>query len=183
MKRRIAVVGDELSRSGHVLPYDQSHGFTFHGHMTALIGGEAYCESCKSIGFIAKAGGPYRIKYGTTREAALDGDIVLCACATPPRIVASLAGESWCEDRDEGHSRGANPSVAQSASAGSAPKRYDEQFMLRDAKGSPLADTYYTIALQGTLVRGVTDSSGRTERYKTDGAQSVRIYLGHKQEV
>ncbi|MGF6964376.1 hypothetical protein OKW43_001381 [Paraburkholderia sp. WC7.3g] len=60
---------------------------------------------------------------------------------------------------------------------------FDEEFTLRDANGSPLADTYYTIEWRGFLTRGVTDSIGRTQRHKTDGAQAVRIYFGHRESV
>jgi hypothetical protein len=59
--------------------------------------------------------------------------------------------------------------------------RFDEQFTLTDVGGSALADTYYTVRLpSGELRYGITDSKGRTERHLTKGAQSVRIYLGHR---
>jgi uncharacterized Zn-binding protein involved in type VI secretion len=69
MRRRIAVVGDTLTSGGSILPYEQKTGFTFHGRKAALIGGEAYCGTCKSTGIIAKAGGPTRIHYQNLREA------------------------------------------------------------------------------------------------------------------
>jgi uncharacterized Zn-binding protein involved in type VI secretion len=114
MKRHIAVVGDELNGGGQILDYTQASGFSFHGHKTALIGNEAYCQKCKSTGTLAKAGGPSRLKYHTTREAALDGDIVLCGCPTPHRIIAKLAGESWCEDRDHNYVRGGLRTIGES---------------------------------------------------------------------
>ena len=174
--RRIAVVGDGLSSAGHVLPYEQQHGFSFHGHKTALIGGEAYCQKRKSVGLIAKACGPYRIKYGTTREAALDPDIVLSECPTPPRIIARLAGESWCEDRDEGYTRGANRCAAQATGVDNAPNRYDQQFTLTDANGRPVARLRYRIRVNSTVIQsGVTDAGGRTPRIRTDDMK--RLYL------
>lgn len=115
--RRIAVVGDELTSGGRILDYAQTTGFTFHGHKAALIGNEAFCTKCKSAGRIAKAGGPYRMHYHTAREVALDRDIVLCKCPTPPRIIATLAQESWCEDRAHNYVRG---TVADSAGANNA---------------------------------------------------------------
>jgi uncharacterized protein (DUF2345 family) len=61
---------------------------------------------------------------------------------------------------------------------------YDEQFTLTDASGRALTDTHYTVLLpSGERVYGVTDTQGRTGRYETDGARSIRIYLGHKEEV
>ncbi|WP_244438830.1 PAAR domain-containing protein [Paraburkholderia dilworthii] len=91
-------MGDTLSSGGRILAYAQSVAFRFRGHMAALIGGEAYCDVCKSSGTIAKTGGPRRMHYMTTRDVALDGDVVLCKCGTPPRIVATLSLESWYED-------------------------------------------------------------------------------------
>lgn len=187
MERRIAVVGDELSSGGHVLPYGKSD-FSFLDHQVALVGGEAYCESCKRVGSIAKAGGPYRIVDGSD-EVALDQDIVLCGCPTPPRIIAKLAGDSWTDDIDYGYggdssTSAAAPLVAQSTLADNLPFPHDEQFTLRDAKGTPLANTLYTICLpSGELIHSVTDSHGRTERHQTDGARKVRLYVGHRESV
>ncbi|WP_084170156.1 hypothetical protein [Paraburkholderia ferrariae] len=61
--------------------------------------------------------------------------------------------------------------------------RFDEQFTLQDAKGLPVTNTYYTIESLGRLVHGVTDSSGRTRRHRTEGAKAIRIYLGHRNYV
>ena len=100
MMRRIAVVGDALETGGNILAY-AGPTFTFGhtGHQVALIGGLAFCEACESTGRIAKAGGPKRIEF--MGETAADGDIVLCRCSTPPRIVAVRAGNSWCDDLAE----------------------------------------------------------------------------------
>jgi hypothetical protein len=183
MRRRIAVVGDTLSSGGLILDYEQVSGFRFHGHKAALLGNEAYCERCGSTGTLAKAGGPHRLHYHTTREAALDGDIVLCQCPTPPHVTASLAGESWCDDRAEEFTQSVIPLGMNGATPGRQPHRYDEQFSLLDAAGSALPKTYYTVFLpSGVRVHGVTDSQGRTGRHRTDSAQSIQIHLGHKEE-
>lgn len=178
MRRRIAVVGDTLTSGGQILDYEQKTGFRFHGHKTALIGGLAYCASCKSTGAITKAGGPYRIRYHTAHEAALDRDIVLCKCPTPPAIIATLAGESWVEDRDREYTAAANPLAARANSSNNTSDQYDEQFTLRDGNGRALPGTYYTVRLpSGALRHGITDSHGCTTRYETDGTCSVRIIL------
>ncbi|MBB5511303.1 hypothetical protein HDG35_007605, partial [Paraburkholderia sp. JPY681] len=50
--------------------------------------------------------------------------------------------------------------------------------------GRIMRDTYYTVRLpSGSLVHGITDGLGRTERYKTNGAQSIYVYLGHREEA
>lgn len=184
MRRRIAVVGDTLSGGGGILDYEQRTGFRFRGHKVALLGNEAYCEGCGSTGIIAKVGGPHRLHYQTTREAALDGDVVLCQSSTPPRIIALLSLESWCDDRAEEYARSMTPLGMREATVDDSLQCYEEQFALLDAAGSMLTETYYTVSLpSGERVHGVTDSRGRTGRYQTDGAQNVQIHLGHVREV
>ncbi|MBB5470344.1 hypothetical protein OKW30_005709 [Paraburkholderia sp. Clong3] len=61
---------------------------------------------------------------------------------------------------------------------------HDEQYTLKDSDGHVMPDTYYTVRLpSGSLVHGVTDRLGRTKRYETNGAQSIHIYLGHREEA
>ncbi|ADG19488.1 hypothetical protein BC1002_5563 [Paraburkholderia atlantica] len=61
---------------------------------------------------------------------------------------------------------------------------HDEQYTLKDGDGRIMRDTYYTVRLpSGSLVHGVTDGLGRTKRYKTNGAQSIYVYLGHREEA
>ena len=116
-----------VGNRGHVIAYAGPR-FTFGdaGHQVALIGGPAFCEACGSTGQIAKAGGPKRIAF--MGETAADGDIVLCRCATPPRIIAVLSGNSWCDDEAETEgvvSSGSNPQRNTAAVAAGA---YDDAF-------------------------------------------------------
>ncbi|MGF6484915.1 hypothetical protein [Paraburkholderia sp. JPY419] len=63
-------------------------------------------------------------------------------------------------------------------------RTHDQQYILKDGDGRVMRDTYYTVRLpSGSLVHGVTDGLGRTKRYKTIGAQSIYIYLGHREEA
>jgi hypothetical protein len=99
--RRLACVGDRLERDGRILPASEpSPTVGDNGIALALIGGSAFCAACKSIGAIAKAGAPRRLCF--TAEVALDGDIVLCRCSTPPRLIARLSGDAWYDDSSEG---------------------------------------------------------------------------------
>jgi uncharacterized Zn-binding protein involved in type VI secretion len=57
---------------------------------------------------------------------------------------------------------------------------YDEQFQLLDAKGRPLADTFYTAKFEsGEFVHGVTDDEGKTQRFYTTNSHHIEIHLGH----
>jgi hypothetical protein len=99
MMRRIAVVGDKLDNDGEICSYEGPQ-FLVHGHQAALIGGEAYCPVCKTIGYIAKDGGPRRMSFFISEIAAHD-DVVVCSCPEYPRIFAMLAGEAWYDDMAE----------------------------------------------------------------------------------
>lgn len=148
----------------------------------AFIGDSAYCPKCKSTGFItggAGLGDRGRMVdlVNGGRLQAVGGDIVLCKCTDRPRIIA-VYGRNWMI-HDWGEEKAA--SVAKAPAQNLA---YDQQFTLSDAAGKALVNTWYTVRMpSGELLHGVTDSQGRTERHETDGAQSVRIYLGHKQEA
>ena len=100
MNRHFIVVGDPLANGGRVLPYTGPE-FTIHGHQVALIGGRAYCESCNSVGLIAKAGGPRR-GFLRGAEMALDGDVVVCQCPQHQPVVATLTNSSSYDDTDCG---------------------------------------------------------------------------------
>lgn len=97
--RKMVVVGDPPAPGGAVLPYS-SRKYALHGHQVALIGGRAYCEGCNSVGIIAKAGGPGRMKF--ISEVALEGDVVICHCPVPPPLIATLVHTSWYDDMGGG---------------------------------------------------------------------------------
>ncbi|WP_321887881.1 PAAR domain-containing protein [Paraburkholderia bannensis] len=180
MRRRIAVVGDILSTSGSVVEYPIAMSVSFYGHQPALIGGDAFCEICRSMGKIVKAGGMNR-RFLKDREIALDGDQVVCKCSEPPQIVALLARETWHEDQSA-------PALADAADRAAAAsenlkvEHFSEQFTLKDVQGRPLAGALYTLkTAAGVMIRGVTDGEGRTGRYTSDGEQIVAVYLGHRE--
>ncbi|MBC8748668.1 MULTISPECIES: hypothetical protein [Paraburkholderia] len=89
--------------------------------------------------------------------------------------MAEALGYAWaCDCRG----RKATPALT------SKHRTHDEQYTLKDGDGRVMCNTYYTVRLpSGSLVHGVTDGSGRTQRYKTNGAQSIHIYLGHREEA
>jgi len=109
----------------------------------------------------------------------LDNDLVMgCACPIPPRVIAG--GQTIAGQDNTGF--GSTPDAA--SQAAQQTKQYDKQFTLTDANGTPCADTYYTAKLpDGSLVTGVTDSEGKTDRFPTQGAQKVALYIGHRENV
>jgi hypothetical protein len=176
MMRRFAAVGDALQNGGAIQPYS-GPSFTFGEakHQAALIGGQAYCEACKSTGRIAKAGGPRRMKF--MGEVALAGDVVLCKCPRPPRVVATLAGEAYfddmgrAEERTESGESGPGPFAKQS-------EDFDELVVAHTSEG-PIADyPYFVETSDGRSLFGHTDEQGRLPRIVTMAAGSLTVYWG-----
>lgn len=177
MMRRIAVVGDALQNGGTVLPYSGPPcTFGSAGHQVALIAGGAYCEACKSVGTIAKAGGPRRMNF--MGEVALDGDEVLCKCPTPQRIVALLAGNAWYEDMGSGerasHAASGHPHAAATSTGASA--SHDEQTYLVSLhlEGLP----YYIETSDGRTFSGRTPAHGALPRVVTLGEEAYTVFWG-----
>ncbi|CAJ0718933.1 hypothetical protein LMG6871_02630 [Ralstonia edaphis] len=178
MMRRIAVVGDALLNGGTVLPYTGPQcTFGSAGHQVALIAGRAYCEACKSVGIIAKAGGPRRMEF--MGEVALDGDEVLCKCPTPQRIVAVLAGDAWYEDMGGGerasHAATTGDPHAAAASRG-ASASHDEQTHLVSPhlEGVP----YYIETSDGRTFSGRAPADGALPRVVTQGEEEYTVFWG-----
>lgn len=57
--------------------------------------------------------------------------------------------------------------------------KFDEQFLLKNSLGKPLANTKYVVLRQdGTMEKGVTDETGHTHRLKQhDAAEPIEIYI------
>jgi len=112
------------------------------------------------------------------RRQAVGGDYVFCKCPERPQVIARY-GRNWIIE-DSGDVR----QQATRTSATTPLVTYDEQFTLFDGAGKALPNTYYTVRLaSGQIRHGVTDSQGLTARHETSDAQSIHIYIGHKQEA
>ncbi|CAM2163652.1 PAAR motif-containing protein [Paraburkholderia sacchari] len=169
---RIPIVrhGDETTTRGKVIALTA----TIHddGRKIALYGDQATCGNCKGLWNIVGTGEGMGEKG---RVAVINGDHVLCPCGKNRVIASPTAGMFIHLDK------GAASTTARGTSNGSDELlNYDEQFTLRDAKGRALANTFYTVRFPtGELVHGVTDATGSTGRYATDGAYRIAVYLGH----
>ncbi|CAE6888106.1 hypothetical protein R75471_02210 [Paraburkholderia domus] len=171
--------GSQVFASGHCGTITDESG---RPRRMVFIGDPAYCQACDSQGVIIGGAGVSSARrmidlVNGGRRQAVGGDWVSCKCPDHPRIIA-VYGRRWVI-----HDRGdASGTAARSLAPSIA--TYDEQFTLMDGDGKAMPDTYYTIKLPSSDLRhGVTDSRRRTARYETDGARSVRVYLGHRQEA
>lgn len=156
MMRRIAVVGDELTSGGTILPYSGPIFTIGDSHQVALIGGEAYCEACKATGIIAKSGGPRRLHF--MGETAAHGDIVLCKCPVPPSIIAVLADETWCDDMAESDGMVVSSLTMTGAMSSITIGAYDER--VKVTEGMSDGYPYYIETADGDIHSGRLDASG-----------------------
>ncbi|WP_176047820.1 PAAR domain-containing protein [Burkholderia sp. BCC1644] len=176
MMRRIAVVGDALETGGSILAYaGPAFKFGRSGHQVALIGGLAYCETCQSTGPIAKTGGPRRLTF--MGETAADGDVVLCSCPTPPRIKATLAGESWCDDMVETAGVVASAKNREGGVVSIIAGTYDES-VHAVGSGASAGYPYVIETSDGRIHSGQLDDSGYLPRIHTANEDEYLVYWG-----
>jgi hypothetical protein len=189
MMRLMLCTGDVPETGGHIAP-DARGSLSVGEHPIAFIGGAAYCAVCKSAGVIAKAGGPYRMT-NNDHEIALDGDVLLCQCASPPRLVARAQSGASVDDRVEesgavgvGLSASAKTRAmpgglyADQSSAEGPVGLYDEQVRLvgpETLEGYP----YYIVVSDGRKLAGRLGADGKLPRISTGNkAAEFVVYWG-----
>lgn len=99
-QRFYITLGATTSAGGRVT--SASSGLALNGARTALEGDSVWCESCASNGVIA-LDAPREGARDNGRQHALSGDLCLCRCDPPPRLVARqqgsiLHGPAPCSD-------------------------------------------------------------------------------------
>lgn len=95
MYRKFIMVGDATGSGGTVLPFTCHPLDSINGHQKAFIGSRVFCTACNSVGWIAKAGGPFRPRL-CDAELALEGDVVDCQCAVSAPLVSSKQSLCFC---------------------------------------------------------------------------------------
>jgi hypothetical protein len=142
----------------------------------ALLGDDAWCAVCKTLGKIARGANLQDTRrvldvVSGGRYQAVGGDMVLCNCARPPRIVAVNARHYTIMDN------GADQYAPSDFRQHNTPHVYDEQYVLRDMSTTrPLANIRYRVrTATGITFEGITDAQGRTQRVTTDGAETLKL--------
>lgn len=183
--------GDPTSHNGVVL--EGSVTDICMGKPIAYIGHKVQCPKCKGT-FPIVEGAPTTTFYG--KGVALAGMKTSCGAtliATQFTDIVELGGGTAPAAPKERGTEGAasaptapagQPQFAAMPAATSSedPAAFDEQFRFLDDDGLPLAKLPYSVKFSsGEVVEGITDDDGRTERYVTDGAQMIEIFVGHHQ--
>jgi uncharacterized Zn-binding protein involved in type VI secretion len=170
MRRYNLKEGDKASSDATVL--EGIDNDTHHGVPLAFIGATMHCPACKSLGVLAVSG-PRWPDTSMSKELALDGDVCVCKCNPPPRMIASQYDMYQDLESHDLEAMGFSPS--------GIPLLYhrDEQITLRDRRTrQTLPNVDYRVKDGSSVIAsGKTDAKGRTERVRTDNKQNVVIEI------
>jgi uncharacterized Zn-binding protein involved in type VI secretion len=170
MRRYNLKEGDKATSGATVLEGIDSD--THHGVPLAFIGATLHCPACKSLGVLVGAG-PRWPDTSMGKELALDGDMCVCKCDPPPRMIASQSDMYQDLESHDLESMGFTPS--------GMPLLYhhDEQITLRDRRTRRILPNVDYRVKDGSSViaSGKTDAKGRTERVRTDNKQNVVVEI------
>ncbi|WP_082565768.1 PAAR domain-containing protein [Duganella sp. Root1480D1] len=198
MAGEIIRLGDRTSHDGTVLEGSQTD--ICLGKPIAYIGHKVHCPKCK---------GDYPIVEGVPTTTFFGKGVALAGMKTSCGAVLIASQFTDTVEWGGGGTSGAAKATAkpsdppsEKAASGIAPlaaplgggqsspplaadngkneSLYDEQFLLKDGDDVILADMPYTVKLpSGELIHGISDTEGRTGRYRTGDAQYIEICLGH----
>jgi len=167
-------LGDPTSHGGEVV--SASSTTTFFGKSVALMGDRVSCPKQGHTNCVIVEGSSTWSING--KPVALDGHKTSCGAV----LIATFG--NVLDDQVGGGARSAQSGASLLSGASERTAIHDEQFVLKDATGTPMPQTYYTIKLpSGELQHGVTDDNGKTERIETDGPKALAVYLGHREAV
>ena len=188
--------GDTTTSAGKVLTGLSTS--TWHGLPNAFDGDAVECPKCHSIGQIRTVGSRISSVGSHGRQRALSGDLCLCKCSPPPRLVASqetawtegeagdvvagtrsrtVAGATSAADLAfDGSWRAGLSSAGEVATAADGTLPADQRFLVRDeVTGMPVVNRLYRLSYIGGLVQGRTDAQGYTEYVYGAVGSEIRI--------
>ncbi|MQR02360.1 PAAR domain-containing protein [Glaciimonas soli] len=176
MERYFIVHGDKTTVDGVVLAL--LNPATDSGRNIAVAGDSVLCPKCNTTGRIFPTGPRLPLTfYGN--EVALHGDLCLCKCEPPPRLIASLGNARMITESEGIGSQGTGPRPSDISTAQDThPKKFDQHFQLHDEKtGEPLKNRFYKIHYSSGVIEGNTDDSGFTKKIASDKAEEVKIEI------
>lgn len=165
MQRYHITLGASTSAGGKVI--SATSCCSIDGVIVALEGDAIFCPACKSPGKI-KIFGPRIPESWNGKQVALQDDLCLCKCASPPRLIANqrhkyqLVGGASAASADAAeHAATSARQDTQAAALG----EQTPQVMLRlldDVTQAPIVGQRYRLELPGRVIEGVTDNRGYT---------------------
>lgn len=191
MGKAIIRQGDPTSHGGTVI--EGSLADLCEGKAIACVGHKVYCPKCKGTYPIIE-GWPFTTVYG--KGVALEGMKTACGAsliatqffttvgsyssgslsggATSARIGADASASSLQPLFDQDRADESN-------SPADIELTHDEQFLIKDANGTPLRNTPYTAKLaSGSTIHGTTNADGLTDRIYANAAQRIELFIGNQ---
>ena len=156
-------------------------GESILGKDVAHEGDPIECPTCKSTGHI-KCVPPIRPAKGMDgRQKSAEGDLCICKCPTPPRLMASQTLSKAAFNTAEIAS---NPAavdwfVRAGHSVASIGLVANQRFLIADENtGEPQVGVSYVLECNGRQMEGVTDAEGMTQAiHFTKENEPVTVYL------
>lgn len=174
--RRYYLKRDDRSNAGGVV-MEGEPSCMHYGTPFTYIGAKVFCPACKTTGRIA-AKWPRLSDSMMGREAALEGDICLCACHPPPRMIASQHDSfQEIEVEEKTAARPADAVQSEPIQTESPAPRYAQRVQVRDSStGMPLRHQPYRVEVNGAQTYGRTDEEG-VATIETDAPSAFRIHI------
>ncbi|WP_148225256.1 PAAR domain-containing protein [Methylovorus sp. MP688] len=183
ISRAYVVNGDKTTAGGRVESLPLPSPWTI-GNEAADIsceGDKVWCPACDSYG-VTKCIPPFRPMLGSDgRQINLDGDLCVCKCSVPPRLVARMtnytAGFNYdailkmygCEEWLEYAGLKLSESIIKRAGG--------KVFQFKDSEtGQPLSNRKVVIKKGGEVSEAVTDSDGKIDVMADDG-QLISLFM------
>ncbi|TFW11634.1 PAAR domain-containing protein [Duganella callida] len=169
MQRYHITLGASTSAGGKVI--SASSNCSINGVKVALEGDAIFCPACKSQGKIRNFG-PRIPESWNGKQVALQDDLCICKCISPPRLIANQSLK--CQHVGGGGSTDSAESVASSAreqAQAAALTEETEQIALRlidDLTQAPLSGKRYRLTLADKTLEGQTDADGYTQPIDAD---------------
>lgn len=180
MRRYYLRRGDKSTADGVVIEGDSS--MTIYGVDATFVGAKVFCRTCKSDGRIVAHGPRISSIDIRGREAALDGDICVCKCQKPPRMLASQTS-AYLDVGSGSTCPSSGRSVAKQLGSGaieqptSAKVTHSRRvYAWNSSTGEPLTNQRFVAEVGGVQQDGKTDGEGYAT-IKTNGAESFRIHF------
>lgn len=179
-KRYYIHVGDRTTADGVVLEGLTTN--TWQGKPNSYEGDKIDCRSCNTKGVIQCDGTRVSHTGSHGREAALDGDLCICSCHPPPRLVASqfvygTDGVASAAAVDFGNDEN-NLRAERMASV------YDQHLVFEDQHGNRLEGIPYQITdSRGAVLRGFSCADGKTKILPGDNGDTLSCLIATEESA
>ncbi|WP_229634142.1 PAAR domain-containing protein [Duganella qianjiadongensis] len=176
MKRYTITLGASTTVGGKVISAS-GHG-SINGFKIALEEDVIFCPACKSQGKIVCTG-PRITETWNGANVALENDLCLCGCPSPPKLVPNQSVRYQIIEESETD----KPQTAVTSTAGGPQAdevgMFDDRYILIDEEtGEPLINAEYALMRQsGVIEFGTTDLQGHTHLLAAMAeAELIQIY-------